>query len=148
MEKTVILPTWRESPADEIEGPNSSYATITRHADHRRVQFSGALAPGDDLAEQVRTVFEHRREALRDLGGSMDDVVTTRYFVRDDHLDRDAQATIHKARDEFFERPHYPASTMVGAGSLLEDDALVEIELVAEIPNDEWDVTVVTEHDL
>lgn len=147
MRKTVVLPTWRESPSDELDEPNSSYATITRHENHRRVVFSGSLAVEGDVGEQVRTVLAHRREALEDFGGSMDDVVVTRYFVRSDHLDRETQAAIHEARDEFFERPHYPASTMVGAGSLLADDALVEIEVEAEIPEDEWDATVLTEED-
>jgi enamine deaminase RidA (YjgF/YER057c/UK114 family) len=78
----------------------------------------------------------------------MDDVVVTRYFVRNEHLDRETQAVIHEARDEFFERPHYPASTMVGIGSLLAEDALVEIELDAEIPDEEWNTEVLTEEDV
>lgn len=148
MRKTVVLPTWRESPSNELAEPNSSYATIVHHDDHRRVAFSGGLAVEGDVGEQVRTVLARRREALQDFGGSMDDVIVTRYFVRDDHLDRETQAAIHEARDEFFERPHYPASTMVGTGSLLAEDALVEIEIEAEIPNGEWDATVLTEADV
>lgn len=148
MQKTVLLPTWRESPADDIDGPNDAYATITDHGTHRRVVFSGGLVTEGDLREQVRAVLAHRREALRDVGGGMDDVVRTRYFLREELLDREAQATVHEARDEFFENPHYPASTMVGAGSLLVEDALVEIELEAEIPHDDWEVEVLTEADV
>lgn len=148
MRKTVLLPTFRESPADGLETPNDAYATITDHGTHRRVSFTGGLAVGGDIGEQVRTVLDRRQEALTDIGGSMDDVVVTRYYVRDAHLSRETQATIHLARDEFFEHPHYPASTMVGVASLLHEDALVEVEVEAEIPNDEWDAAVLTEADV
>ena len=148
MEKTVVLPTFRESPSDQLGEPNGSYATITHHETHRRVCFTGGLAVEGDAAEQVRTVLERRREAIRDFGGSMDDVVVSRYYVRGDHLSRETQAAVHEARNAFFERPHYPASTMVGVTSLLYEDALVEVELEAEIPDDEWDVSVLTEDDV
>jgi len=78
----------------------------------------------------------------------MDDVVITRYYVRDEHLDRETQASIHEARDEFFEHPHYPVSTMVGTPSLLAEDALVEVEVEAEIPDNEWEADVLTEEDV
>ena len=147
MRKTVLLPTWRESPSDDLDEPNSAYATVTDHGDHRRVLFSGGLATDGGVGDQVRTVLRRRRAALRDLGGSMDDVTFTRYFVREAHLDRSTQAEVHEAREEFFERPHYPASTMVGAASLLSADALVEVEVEAEIPEDAWDADVLTEED-
>lgn len=148
MRRTVVLPTWRESPSDALDEPNSAYATITEHADHRRVLFSGGLSREGAIQEQVEAVLARRQEALRDFGGSMDDVLFTQYFVREDHLNRETQAAIHEARDAFFERPHYPASTMVGVGSLLSEDALVEIEVEAEIPNETWDATVLTEEDV
>lgn len=148
MQKTVVLPTFRESPADELDEPNDAYATITDHGTHRRVCFTGGLAVEGDVGEQVATVLGRRRQALSDFGGSTDDVVVTRYYVRSDHLSRETQATIHRARDEFFEHPHYPVSTMVGVASLLHKDALVEVEVEAEIPDDEWDVSVLTEEDV
>ncbi len=147
MHKSVVLPTWRESPSDELSEPNSSYATITDHGTHRRVVFSGGVATEGDIAEQVRAIFERRRAAIRDFGGSMDDIVITRYFVCEDYFDRETQAKIHEVRDEFFEKPHYPASSMLGTSSLVADDALVEIEIEAEIPADEWETEVLTEED-
>lgn len=148
MRKTVLLPTWRESPSKNLDEPNNSYATITEHAGHRRVLFSGGLAVEGGIDDQVRTILDHRREALRDLGGSMNDVVFTRYFVHEDHLDQTTQALIHETRDEFFDRPHYPASTMIGTSSLLAEDALVEIEVEAEIPDGAWNTDVLTEEDV
>jgi enamine deaminase RidA (YjgF/YER057c/UK114 family) len=148
MQKTVVLPTFRESPADELDEPNDAYATITDHGTHRRVCFTGGLAVDGGVGEQVRTILDRRRQALADFGGSMDDVVVTRYYVRDEYLSQATQAEIHEAREEFFDHPHYPASTMVGVASLLHPDACVEIEVEAELPEDEWDVAVLTEEDV
>lgn len=144
MHKTVVLPEWRTLPhSDEISEPQSAYATVTEHADHRRVLFSGGTHPEGDLREQVRTILEHRRAALNDLGGGMDDVVMTRWFVLADELSREAQAAIHEVRAEFFDHPSFPASTMVGVASLL-GDGIVEVELEAEIPDDSWETDVLT----
>jgi enamine deaminase RidA (YjgF/YER057c/UK114 family) len=74
----------------------------------------------------------------------MDDVVSMRLFVREDALSRETQAEIHEVRHEFFDHPHFPASTMVGVARLLHPGALVEIELEAEIPADDWNTDVVT----
>ncbi len=148
MQSRRVLPTWRELPSDNLGGPNDAYATITDHGTHRRVLFPGTIATNGDITEQVRTTLSYRREALQNVGGSMNDVVRTRYLVRKNRFDRGTQGTIHEARDGFFEHPHYPASTMVGVGSLLAEDALVEIEVEAEIPNGEWDVEVLVEDDV
>jgi enamine deaminase RidA (YjgF/YER057c/UK114 family) len=144
MDKTVVLPEWRTVASDDLDEPQSAYATVTHRADHKRVVFSGALSPEGSLAEQVRTILAHRKHALEHLGGSVDDVVKMQLFVREEALSREAQATIHEVRDEFFERPHFPASTMVGVASLLDPDALVEIEIEAEVPDDEWEAEVIT----
>lgn len=142
MEKTVVQPSFRDVDSDELDEPASSYATVTDHGTHRRVLLSGGMAVEGDLPEQVRTVLERKRHALRDLGGSMDDVVRLQFFVRSDALTRSNQAAVHEVRAEFFDREHYPASTMVGVADLLADDALAEIEIEAEIPDDDWDTSV------
>jgi hypothetical protein len=43
---------------------------------------------------------------------------------------------VDAVRAEFFEYPHYPASTMVGVADLLGDEMLVEVEIEAEIPRE------------
>ncbi|MFB6234596.1 MAG: RidA family protein [Halopenitus sp.] len=144
MEKTVILPEDRTIAAADGTDPASSYGVVTQHSGYRRVVFSGSCVPEGDAPEQVRRILTHKRFALEDLGGSMDDVVSMQCFVRSDVLSRDTQTAIHEVRHEFFTRPHLPASTMVGVASLLDPDALVEIELEAEIPDDEWETQVLT----
>lgn len=41
-------------------------------------------------------------------------------------------------------RRHYPAAAMVGVGDFLHEDALVEIGIEAEIPDDDWVTGVIT----
>lgn len=147
MRRTAVLPTWTESPSSNVDEPPSAYAAVSHKAGYRHVRFSGATArEPDDVAGQVRTVLERRERALADLGGSLDDVVMSRYFVLADRLSRETQARIHEVRDALFDRPNVPASTMVGVDALV-GDALVEVELEAEIPDDRWETDVLTEGD-
>lgn len=147
MRRTAVLPTWAKSPSSNVDEAPSAYATVTHKDGYRHVRFSGATAPEpDDVAGQVRAVLDRRERALSDLGGSLDDVVMSRYFVLADHLSRATQARVHEVRDELFDRPDVPASTMIGVGALL-GDALVEVEVEAEIPDDRWETGVLTEGD-
>ncbi|WP_168215767.1 hypothetical protein [Halorussus ruber] len=45
MDKTVVLPEFRTVESENLDEPQSAYATVTQRADHRRVIFSGALSP-------------------------------------------------------------------------------------------------------
>jgi enamine deaminase RidA (YjgF/YER057c/UK114 family) len=143
MEKTALLPGMLgEFDSDVADEPQMSYAVATERDGYRRVVFSGNTSPDGSLREQTRTILEYLEEGLVEFGGDMNDVIESRWYVHEDELSREGQVTLHEVRSEFFERPHYPASTMIGVASLL-GDALVEIELVAEIPDDEWDVETI-----
>lgn len=146
MRKTAILPGGLPNPDREYE-PQMCYAVATERDGYRKVDFSGGVVPEGDVTEQARAQLGHFEDALADLGGSYDDVTVTRWYVVGDHLDRETQRALHEVRAEFFERPHYPASTMVGVASLL-GDALVELEMEAEIPDDEWAVETVEAEDV
>ena len=70
-----------------------------------------------------------------------------RTFVREEALSRETRSRLHEVRAEFFERPHYPAATMVGVADLLSEDALIEIEIEADIPDNSWDTDVLTDEE-
>ena len=145
MKKTVVLPgMWGEMDSETIDEPQMSYGVVTHREGYSEVSFSGSIHPEGDIADQTREILSHKSEALADLGGSMDDVTRMQLFVLDDVLSRETQVRIHEVRGEFFERPHYPAATMVGVSELLHEDALVEIELEAVIPAEDWEVAVVS----
>jgi enamine deaminase RidA (YjgF/YER057c/UK114 family) len=131
--KTVLAPGFADSRADGVPHVVFADGVVTHHADHDRVLLSGAGAPGDTVAEQVTELFLMLDALLADVDGAIDDVVQTRYHVLDDHLSRETQADIDAVRAEFFEYPHYPASTMVGVADLLGEEMLVEVEIEAVI---------------
>jgi enamine deaminase RidA (YjgF/YER057c/UK114 family) len=135
--KTVLAPGFADSRAEGVPHVVFADGVVTHHADHDRVLLSGAGAPGETVAEQVTELFLMLDALLADIDGAIDDVVQTRYYVLADHLSREAQADLDAVRAEFFEYPHYPASTMVGVADLLGDEMLVEVEIEAEIPRED-----------
>jgi len=144
MQKTALLPEWRTIESETLDEPISAYGVVTHRPGYKHVTFSGSAWPEGDIGEQTRQILSHKQNAIGDLGGSMDDVTTLRTFVREEMLSRETQTRIHEVRAEFFEHPHYPAATMVGVADLLGDDALIEIEIEAEIPDDGWNTGVLT----
>lgn len=146
MEKTVILPgMWGKVNSDIIDEEQMSYGIISHRPGYKKVDFSGAVHPEGDIKEQTRGILAQKQRALSEHGGSFADITMLRMFVRDTILSPETQVRINEARAEFFDRPHYPAATMVGVSELLHEDALIEMEIEAEIPDDEWETEVITD---
>lgn len=147
MEKTVLGPGFGDLDSEKIDHAVFSWGVVTEHVNHRRVCLSDGGWPEGDVQEQTRAILGYVEETLSDLGGSMADIVTMRFYVRSDVLSRGTRTRIHDVRADFFDYPDYPASTMVGVAALLGDEMLVEIEVEAEVPDDEWTVETITESD-
>ena len=79
-----------------------------------------------NLYAQTKFIFEKIEKALKEAGGSLNDVVRTRMYVTD--IKRWEEAG--KAHGEFF-KDIKPASTMVEVSSLIHPDLLMEIEVTA-----------------
>lgn len=82
-----------------------------------------------DMGAQTRQVLRNIDKVLQQAGGSFKDVVRVTVFVKDITRFRE----IHDARLEFFDAEHLPASTMVEISQFVHDDALIEIDAVAQI---------------
>lgn len=87
----------------------------------------GTHAKGDAY-EQTKRCFVIIEKALRELGGSLADVVRTRMYVTDISL----WPAIGRAHFEALGE-HPPAATMVEVRRLIDEDMLVEIEVDAFI---------------
>lgn len=85
----------------------------------------GAVVAPGDAAGQARYVLDKIARALAELGGSLDDVIRTRIYVRE-LADWEAVAEVHG--EVFRDRP--PANTLVRADPI-GDQHLVEIEAEA-----------------
>jgi enamine deaminase RidA (YjgF/YER057c/UK114 family) len=136
----VILPT----DGDVENYKEYSFAAVRRAGD--TLYLSGLIVTrrkgeGNDteaFKAQVRRAFERIKGRLAAGGASFDDVVMMRTFhvwespnfqgKRDDHFN-----AFLAVKNEFMKEPH-TAWTAVGTTGLLSDGGLVEIELVAHVP--------------
>lgn len=88
------------------------------------------VAPGD-AAEQTRVALDIIASALAEAGASIDDVVRTRMYV----TDIDQWEAIGEAHGEVFGDVR-PAASMVEVSRLIDEDAVVEIEATAVVPEE------------
>jgi enamine deaminase RidA (YjgF/YER057c/UK114 family) len=106
------------------------YSRAVRVNDHIRVAgtagFNEAGQPvSDDVADQMRRALEIVKNAIEELGGTLDDVIMTRIFVSDPS-NIDPVAVVH---GEVF-RDVRPASTIVCV-NFIDPKILVEVEAEA-----------------
>lgn len=139
MEKTIVNPDTGDWAGHEVA---YSDAVVVETPTHDRLFVSGMISDSDGLAAQTRDVLERIQAIVRDQGGSMDDVVRVRVYLRDPIMNEGALETVHGVRAEFFDRDHYPASTLVEVAALVDEDALIEIDADAMIPTGGWESRV------
>lgn len=87
------------------------------------------VEPGDMVAQYTRAI-RNVAIALRAAGCQPADTVKLTYYVTDIKAYRDNRKALGAAYREFF-RNDYPASTLVEVRSLVDPDALIEIDAVA-----------------
>ena len=87
-----------------------------------------------DVEAQTRRCFKNIRSLLKQVGGTLSDIVSiTTYFT-----DRSQLPLIQKVRSDVF-RPHTePASTSVMVAGLGHEDFLVELTPIAVIPHERF----------
>ena len=89
----------------------------------------GKLVGPNDIAAQTRRVLENMRRVLETGGATMQDVVKVTVFVTDIRF-REGYGEV---RQQFFPA-NPPASTFVIVAGLLDPDAMLEIDVVAAVP--------------
>ncbi len=146
MEKILLGPEMGEL-ADGT-APAMSVGVATERATGYSVSLSGLVYPEGDLPAQAEGVFDIIEDILtNDLEGRMEDVTLLRFYLREESLTDEVRVQLHERRRERFEGPEYPAATMIGVADLVHEDAAVEIEAEAFVPDGMWDTTVVTPDD-
>lgn len=148
MRKTIINPAAGErigyAQGTEVE-PAYAEGVVVETPTHKRVFLAGLTSrdPDLDMEGQTRDTLEQVAADLEAVGGSADDVVRVRVYVREPHLNEENFRAIHRARGEFFDSDHYPASTLVEVSDLVREGKLVEIDAEAVVPKDgDWEVEV------
>jgi enamine deaminase RidA (YjgF/YER057c/UK114 family) len=87
------------------------------------------VEPGDIVAQYGRAI-QNVAAALRAAGFAPEDTVKLTYYVTDIQAYRDNRSALGAAYRKFF-RTDYPASTLIEVSSLVDPNALVEIDAVA-----------------
>jgi enamine deaminase RidA (YjgF/YER057c/UK114 family) len=87
------------------------------------------VEPGDIVAQYARAI-RNVAVALRAAGCEPEDTVKLTYYVTDMDAYRDNRSALGAAYREFF-RSDYPASTLIEVRSLVDPNAMVEIDAVA-----------------
>ena len=123
--------------SEKIRQPSGHFSqAITIEARGRLVFISGmtarcadgSIAGIGDIEAQTRQVCENIKSAVKQAGGTMDDICRVDVYVRNmEHFDR-----IHKVRREYFQPPA-PASTMVEVCKMTSPEYLIEMSAIAVV---------------
>jgi len=87
------------------------------------------IVGGDSVLEQARQAFRNLEKAMKEAGGTLDDVVALRIYVAD--YQAECGTAIGIALREFFSTQNPPASTWIGVSALADPEFLIEIEATA-----------------
>ena len=91
---------------------------------------SGRIVEPGDMVAQYGRAIHNVAIALRAAGFAPEDTVKLTYYVTDIRAYRDSRSALGAAYRKFF-RSDYPASTLIEVKSLVDPDALIEIDAVA-----------------
>src|SRR5712692_2154898 len=91
---------------------------------------TGRIVEPDDIVAQYGRAIQNVAVALRAAGFAPEDTVKLTYYVTDMKPYRETRSALGAAYRTFF-RSDYPASTLIEVKSLVDPDALVEIDAVA-----------------
>lgn len=114
-----------------------SHVTVARPG--RLVHVSGQVSKNatgqiigvGELGLQTEQVYANLKVALEAAGATLSDVIKVVTYVVD--LTDEKGAVVREVRNRFLAEGPYPASTMVGVGSLIASQLLIEIEAVAVV---------------
>lgn len=147
MKKTILD---QDAGSDLFDDVDTAYSrgVMVEAPGYKRLFLSGVTSTEEAFSgDYEMTIYEQTRDALErieafldDFGASMDDVVRVRVYVED--LAEEDFPEIHRARSEFFDREHYPASSLLEVEGVLLGRIEIECEVV--VPTDgEWEVETI-----
>lgn len=122
-----------------IHKPNGySHAAIVDLGNSKMIILSGQVAldkdgnlvSKSDIAKQTEQVFINIKNAITEIGGSMNQLVKLSYYL----LEGQEIQPVRDIRNKFINTSTPPASTLVKVAGLFRDDILIEVEATFIIP--------------
>jgi len=132
MQKLVVNPASLAKPSGFSHGMLASGGRLLFLAGQTGLDADGRITAPGDLVAQFRQVLANLQSVVAQAGGKLTDITQLRIFVTDKAAYRANRKALGQVYRSFLGK-HYPAMTLVEVKSLLDDDALVEIEGVAVI---------------
>jgi enamine deaminase RidA (YjgF/YER057c/UK114 family) len=93
----------------------------------------GQIVGVGDVGAQAKQVYENLAACLKAAGATFKDVVKLVSYVV--NLTPEKAAAVRAIRREYLGEEPHPASTMVGVTGLVNPDLLVEVEVIAFVPD-------------
>lgn len=140
----------RKTVYNPIDFAGYARAVVVEHPSFKDVSLAGVVATDEqghvvgkgDMETQTRRVYENIQNHLDEFGGRLEDIIRHRVFVTT--MAESAIDGFHEGHKAFFDKPElFPAGTLIGVDSMVLDEAMIEIEIEAIIPEDGWETEVV-----
>src|SRR5262249_44131983 len=120
--------------------PTNGFTHVVTATSGKMIHVSGQVSVNEkaevvgkgDMRAQTERVFENLAACLAAAGATFNDVVKITYFVvglKPEHV-----PIIREIRGKYLNREKPPASTLVGVAALVVPDWLIEVELIAVVP--------------
>ena len=114
--------------------PNEGFSqtVVVKTGNFKTLYISGQIGDGADLEAQTITTFQNLEIQLTNCNATFKDVVKMNTYIVNFNPEVDLPI-FRKVRKQFLGNENYPASTLVGVGSLGRKEWLIEVEAVAVI---------------
>src|SRR5258708_27514646 len=93
----------------------------------------GQLVGKDDLKAQTVQIFENLKTALAAAGATFNDVVKITWYVK--AYKPDYLGMLREVRNQYVNQATPPASTLVCVTSMFQDDYLIVVDAIADLPD-------------
>lgn len=133
--KTIINPESLGKPRGYANGVLTQGGQLLFLAGQTGMDATGKIANPFDLIDQFERTLENLRAVLTEAGGEMTDIVKLTLFVTDKrayHAQRERIGEVYRA---YFGK-YFPAMTLVEVKSLYDANAMIEMEGMAVIGDD------------
>jgi enamine deaminase RidA (YjgF/YER057c/UK114 family) len=134
MEKHILNPPNLAKPSGYVHGVLTSGGRLLFLAGQPGLNAAGQVdAPGDLVAQFARAVA-NLQQVVEAAGGSLTDIVKLTIYVRDRDNYKANLKALGSTWHSFFGH-YYPATTLVEVSNLFDDGALVELDAIAALPD-------------
>ena len=114
--------------------PNEGFTqtVVVKTGNFKTLYISGQIGDGANLEAQTIATFQNLEKQLQNCNATFKDVVKMNTYIVNFNPEVDLPI-FRKVRKAFLGNENYPASTLVGVGSLGRKEWLIEVEAVAVI---------------